>query len=238
MPGSRGGLDLWVSEWKDGHYQQPQNLGDKVNTRGDEKFPFVDGVNQLFYATDGRSGLGGMDIYRHDMASGLTELLGAPINSHADDFAYFVDDAGMGFLSSNRDEDVDRIFRVKMGEVTAPFEVTLVACDGLAVANQPMVVHDTYTDARKEVVSSPEGVVRFDAPLGHMMALRFAGNGELAPFELEGLRAADKVLYQDQAVLTYDQPQNDLAVRLEPNKAITEPLAVTFLARTWNTNPC
>ena len=59
-----------------------------------------------------------MDIYRHDMASGLTELLGAPINSHADDFAYVVDDAGMG-LSSNRDEDVDRIFRVKMGEVTA-----------------------------------------------------------------------------------------------------------------------
>ena len=228
MPGSRGGLDLWVSEWKDGQYQQPQNLGDKVNTRGDEKFPFVDGVNQLFYSTDGRSGLGGMDIYRHDMASGLTELLGAPINSHADDFAYFVDDAGMGFLSSNRDEDVDRIFRVKMGEVTAPFEVTLVTCDGLAVANQPIVVHDTYTDARKEVMSSPEGVVRFDAPLGHMMALRFAGNGELAPFDLEGLRAADKVLYQDQAVLTYDQPQNDLAVRLEPNKAITEPLAVTF----------
>ena len=51
---------------------------------------------------------------------------------------------------------------------------------------------------------------------------------ELAPFELEGLRAADKVLYQDQAVLTYDQPQNDLAVRLEPNKAILQPLAVTF----------
>ena len=118
-----------------------------------------------------------MDIYRHDMASGLTELLGAPINSHADDFAYVVDDAGMGFLSSNRDEDVDRIFRVKMGEVTAPFEVTLVTCDGLAVANQPIVLHDTYTDARKEVVSSPEGVVSFDAPLGHMMALRFAGNG-------------------------------------------------------------
>ena len=85
MPGSRGGLDLWVSEWKDGKYQQPQNLGDKVNTRGDEKFPFVDGVNQLFYSTDGRSGLGGMDIYRHDLASGLTELLGAPINSYADD---------------------------------------------------------------------------------------------------------------------------------------------------------
>ena len=228
MPGSRGGLDLWVSEWKDGKYQQPQNLGDKVNTRGDEKFPFVDGVNQLFYSTDGRSGLGGMDIYRHDLASGLTELLGAPINSYADDFAYIVNDAGLGFLSSNRDEDVDRIFRVKMGEVTAPFEVTLVTCDGHVVANQPIVVHDTYTDVRKEVATSPEGVVRFDAPLGHMMALRFAGNGELASFDLEGLRAADKVLYRDQAVLYYDQPQNDLAVRLEPNKAITEPLAVTF----------
>jgi hypothetical protein len=80
MPGSRGGLDLWVSEVVNGEYGEPRNLGEKVNTRGDETFPFVDGVNQLYYSTNGRRGLGGLDVYRHDMASGLTELLGRPIN--------------------------------------------------------------------------------------------------------------------------------------------------------------
>lgn len=228
MPGTRGGLDLWISERGEDGFGQPRNLGDKVNTRGDEKFPFVDGVNQLFYSTDGRSGLGGLDIYRHDLATGLTELLGQPINSYADDFAFNVNGQGMGFLSSNRDKEVDQIYRVHMGELKANYEVEFVTCDGEPIANQPMVLHDLYTDTQIKVVSSQEGIVSFEAALGHQMELEFKGNELHAPYTLTGMRPADKVLYNEKVVLGYHNPTNHLMVRLEPHRPIKEPLAVTF----------
>ena len=228
MPGSRGGLDLWVSEVVNGEYGQPRNLGEKVNTRGDETFPFVDGVNQLYYSTNGRRGLGGLDVYRHDMASGLTELLGQPINSFADDFAFNVNDEGEGFVSSNRVEEVDRLYRVQMGDIVAQFEIELVACDGTPLSNEALALTDEYTDAQTKVMSDSRGVVRFDAPLGHRMSLGFMGNDAHDGFVMEGLRSAEKGLVRQTNVLDYKNPTSQLQVRLDPDREIREPLSVTF----------
>jgi outer membrane protein OmpA-like peptidoglycan-associated protein len=109
MPGGYGGVDLYrCSVSADFTFGEPENLGPKVNTEGDEMFPYVHPSNQmLFFASDGRVGLGGMDIYlaqiKANQTFGKVMNLGAPINSAGDDIAFIMDeDQKHGYFSSNR----------------------------------------------------------------------------------------------------------------------------------------
>jgi outer membrane protein OmpA-like peptidoglycan-associated protein len=105
MPGSIGGTDLWkVAVHSDGSYGKPENLGDKINTSGDENFPFVTADAVLYFASNGASGFGGLDIFSVDLNKGGTPSnLGSPVNSEKDDFAFtFNKEKQIGYLSSNR----------------------------------------------------------------------------------------------------------------------------------------
>ena len=113
-PGSLGGVDIWkVSINEDGTYGEPQNLGNKVNTEGHESFPFIADDNKtLYFASSGKQGLGGMDVFKIDLTEGDATNLGKPVNSEKDDFAFtFNGVKGAGFLSSNRSGN-DDIFAV------------------------------------------------------------------------------------------------------------------------------
>jgi tetratricopeptide (TPR) repeat protein len=109
MTGTHGQSDLWkVKINDDGSFGTPENLGDTINTEGKETFPFVTDENELYYATDGQPGLGGLDIFMSRLnADGTLTApinIGAPANSPQDDFAYLIDTkTRKGFLSSNRD---------------------------------------------------------------------------------------------------------------------------------------
>lgn len=106
MPGGYGGFDLYVCDKKDSIWSKPINLGPKVNSPGDEFYPFVDNLNTLFFSSNGKGGLGGFDIFNIDLNRSIAtaENLGAPINSNADDFSYIkYTKADKGFFSSNRD---------------------------------------------------------------------------------------------------------------------------------------
>lgn len=109
IPGTQGMSDLWYVEiLGGGHYGTPVNLGETINTEARENFPFISEKNILYFSTDGRSGLGGLDIFYTPLDDkGMpTEIfaLGAPINSSKDDFGFIIDEgAHMGYLSSNRD---------------------------------------------------------------------------------------------------------------------------------------
>ena len=61
-PDGIGGLDLYYSNWKNGYWEDPVNLGPEVNTEGNETYPFINETGELFFASDGRNGLGGKDI--------------------------------------------------------------------------------------------------------------------------------------------------------------------------------
>ncbi len=105
--GGYGQSDLYKVAITEEGFGQPINLGDKINTEGRESFPFITADNELYFSTDGRPGLGGMDIYATQInADGsFTEIqnVGAPANSPQDDFAYYIDATSRkGFLSSNR----------------------------------------------------------------------------------------------------------------------------------------
>jgi outer membrane protein OmpA-like peptidoglycan-associated protein len=107
MEGGIGGLDLYVAKkGTDGQWGTPTNLGDKINTKGNEMFPFVNNEGLLFFSSNGRDGLGGLDIYEvkfKDGKPGKVYNMGKPINSAADDFGIvFTDDSKAGYLSSNR----------------------------------------------------------------------------------------------------------------------------------------
>lgn len=107
MPGSIGSFDLFeVAINNDGTYGTPKNLGPTINTSGREQFPFLNASNQLFFASDGHLGYGGLDIFQSNFTNNqFTEPinLGTPINSNFDDFALIVSSNGKGYFSSNRD---------------------------------------------------------------------------------------------------------------------------------------
>jgi outer membrane protein OmpA-like peptidoglycan-associated protein len=110
-PGGNGGSDLYYSEWKDGRWDDPLNLGPSINTAGNESYPFVNSAGELFFSSDGHGGLGGKDIF-FSKSVGSAWLppvpVDPPINSEFDDFA-FISDSLMkeGFFSSNRDRTID-----------------------------------------------------------------------------------------------------------------------------------
>ncbi|WP_426484542.1 OmpA family protein [Flavobacterium sp. 2] len=109
MPGTVGQSDIYkVSVNADGSYGTPENLGKTINTEGKETFPYVTDDNEIYFASDGHPGLGGLDVFVGDIDSDGTisniQNLGADINSPKDDFAYFIDPVSrLGYFSSNKD---------------------------------------------------------------------------------------------------------------------------------------
>ncbi len=109
MPGTIGQSDLFkVKLNDDGSYGIPENLGKTINTEGRETFPFVNDENEIYFASDGHPGVGGLDVFVSNINANGTfsdvQNLGADINSPKDDFAYLIDTKSRrGFFTSNRD---------------------------------------------------------------------------------------------------------------------------------------
>jgi outer membrane protein OmpA-like peptidoglycan-associated protein len=121
MPKGFGGTDLYkIKVSKDGSANgNPENLGNKINTEGNEMFPMVSG-NTMYFSSNGHVGLGQLDVYASTIGttgelSKITNL-GAPINTGADDFGLVLNKDNKGYLSSNREGGVgeDDIYSVKM----------------------------------------------------------------------------------------------------------------------------
>ena len=110
MPGSIGGVDIWkVVVTENGSFGKPENLGKKINTEGNESFPFITADNFLYFSSDAKQGLGGMDIYKIDLKAGTeAKNVGKPVNSDKDDFSFsFNENKNFGFVASNRNGNDD-----------------------------------------------------------------------------------------------------------------------------------
>lgn len=121
MPGTIGQSDIYkVTINDDGTYGTPENLGKGINTEGRETFPFITEKNELYFASDGHPGLGGMDVFvskaRQDGSFKEVLNVGEPLNSSKDDFGLlFNTNTKIGYVTSNRDGGVggDDIYKVK-----------------------------------------------------------------------------------------------------------------------------
>ena len=108
--GGFGGMDIWMSEFRNGLWNTPVNLGPMVNTSGNEQTPFLDYDGRtLFFASDTHPGFGGYDLFKvvHLSESwtdwSIPENLGLPANSIRDDrYFYHVKDSNTGFISTDR----------------------------------------------------------------------------------------------------------------------------------------
>ncbi|MFN7118065.1 MAG: OmpA family protein, partial [Saprospiraceae bacterium] len=112
MPGGYGGRDLYFVEKKNGVWSKPINLGPDVNTEKNEAFPFLHESGVLFFASDGHSGYGGLDLFMIDLSSriwGKVTNLGKPFNSSQDDLGLILNAEGTrGYFSSNREGGVGK----------------------------------------------------------------------------------------------------------------------------------
>ena len=110
-PGGTGGKDLYYSVYKsNGKWGLPRNMGNSVNTPWDEMSPFIhfDGKT-LYFSSDGRPGMGGLDIYFTRMLEDSTwtepKNLGYPINTFNDEMGLIIESGGQkAYFSSKRDE--------------------------------------------------------------------------------------------------------------------------------------
>lgn len=107
MPGGKGGFDIWRVRLTAAGLGGVENLGEPINTPGDEMFPTFRPNGDLYFSSNGHPGLGGLDIFiaRYDKNSRkvVLEHPGYPLNSQADDFGMTFEGAhNRGFFSSNR----------------------------------------------------------------------------------------------------------------------------------------
>lgn len=106
MPGGFGKTDLYKSELVMGQWSKPENLGPTINTEGKEMFPYVDKDGTLFFSSDGRPGIGSLDIYAasaDENGNYMVVSFGSPLNSNYDDFGLIVkSDSLSGYFTSNR----------------------------------------------------------------------------------------------------------------------------------------
>jgi outer membrane protein OmpA-like peptidoglycan-associated protein len=121
MPGTLGQSDLFKAEiYENGTFGKPENLGPTVNTAGRETFPFLNDDDEIYFASDGHPGVGGLDIFvakvKPDGTYDKVQNIGIDINSPKDDFAYWIDTkSNNGFFTSNRDggKGYDDIYKLK-----------------------------------------------------------------------------------------------------------------------------
>jgi outer membrane protein OmpA-like peptidoglycan-associated protein/tetratricopeptide (TPR) repeat protein len=106
MPGTLGGMDLWVCSLENGKWGKAENLGPNINTKGNEVFPTLGQDGTLYFSSNGWDGLGGLDLYSATASKdkwGAASNMNAPFNSPMDDFGISLDkESKTGYFSSNR----------------------------------------------------------------------------------------------------------------------------------------
>ncbi len=180
------GMDLFmITKMKDGSWTAPKNLGDVINTKGNEKTPFLHTDSKtLYFSSNAHPGLGGYDLFytrMDDYGNWMTPVnLGTPINTKYDDYGLIVSlDGKSGFLTSG----------------------TIDAKDGLA---QQIITFPLYEQARPEKVVMMKGTLKDDKgnPLKDgKVEIKNAKTGEITE------ATVDKNTGQYVAVMTIPDPQ-------------------------------
>ncbi|MEG1543732.1 MAG: OmpA family protein [Tannerellaceae bacterium] len=122
--GGYGGKDLFRSRVMGNDFGPMENMGDVINTAGDEMFPYARDSVTLYFASNGHPGMGGLDLFCARMdstGSWKVENMGAPINSMGDDFGItFAGKKESGFFCSNRNDarGSDHLYSFEMPTIT------------------------------------------------------------------------------------------------------------------------
>jgi len=173
MPGGYGKSDLYFSSLSNGQWSKPFNLGPKVNTEGNEFFPFISGDGVVYFASDGHGGLGGLDIYFSVPERGVfnsIENLGYPVNSSKDDFGLALDSTGVkGYFTSNRNggKGNDDIYFLKIKRIPVIIRGTIRDRDTKDVLSDATVsIIDESGETIKTSMTHADGQFEFEVNKG------------------------------------------------------------------------
>lgn len=170
MPGGFGGSDLYRTQ-KDasGNWSKPENLGDKINTEGDEMFPFVETEkNVLYFSSNGHFGLGGLDVFTVSLSQApIVTNMGYPVNTKFDDFAAMAKPSTTkGYFSSNRvggsgSDDIYTYTVLKEAEKARQLEGISKNENGVLVPNAFITLLDNEGYVLDTLTSQADGSFKF-----------------------------------------------------------------------------
>ena len=198
--GGYGGDDIWKAIWSDSAktWLNPENMGAKINSEGNEQFPYERYDGKFFFASDGISGFGGLDIFmitNDDKGKEIIWNLGKPINSGGDDFAITYKNDTTGYFTSNRtggkgDDDIYS-FGYKVESVNIEYLLTgiiygktldrkgKVTDNEIILANSKVVLSDTLGNVYGVDTTDSKGRFRFPAKPEMVYHLKATHSGYL-----------------------------------------------------------
>ena len=172
MPGGKGGVDIYkITRNADGTWGTAENLGDKINTEGNEMFPFYHESGYLFFASNGLPGLGGLDVFTSKITNGQysePQNLGVPINSTKDDFSFVLNkNQSSGYFASNRedgkgDDDIYSFNMLKKFNAGKVIKGVAQDKEGNILANTNVNLYDESGNILKTVLTGENGAYSFD----------------------------------------------------------------------------
>lgn len=175
MPGTLGMSDLYKVSINGDSYGEPENLGPIFNTEARETFPFISDENELYFASDGQLGLGGLDIFVSKMEEDGTfkeiHNVGAPVNGKDDDFALLIDtQTKFGFFTSNREggQGYDDIYKFKENiplQYKCEQTLAIVVLDKETrepIANAQITLMDENMQTIEQVYADEKGAYTFE----------------------------------------------------------------------------
>jgi outer membrane protein OmpA-like peptidoglycan-associated protein len=172
MPGGIGGVDIYrVIRNADGTWGKAENLGEKINTEGNEMFPFVHESGMFFFSSDGRPGLGGLDVFVSQLKNNqFTKVinLGTPVNGSKDDFSFVLNESKTkGYFASNReggkgDDDIYSFNLLKQFQFGKTIKGVAVDKSGEILANVKVELVDNNGKLINTVVTDKNGAYSFD----------------------------------------------------------------------------
>lgn len=172
MPGGKGGVDIYkASRNEDGTWGEAQNLGEKINTEGNEMFPFIHPKGEmLFFASNGHIGLGGLDVFVAQVKPnnfGKVKNLGAPVNGTKDDFSLILDkDEKKGYFASNRtegkgDDDIYSFELLKPFTFGKTIKGKALDKSGTVLAETEIALLDNTGNQLEKVITDADGSYSF-----------------------------------------------------------------------------
>lgn len=182
MPGGYGGKDLWRVSLVE-RSGTLENLGDQINTPGDEVFPYCRFDNVIYFSSDGHAGVGGLDIFKAtQQPSGMwnIENMGIPMNSAADDFGITFGKGESGFFSSNRNDarGYDHIYSFELPDIKVWISGYVLDKDEEPVPNAIIRIVGNDGSNQKEVARN-DGSFKFKLDRGIRYVMLAGAKGYL-----------------------------------------------------------
>lgn len=182
MPGGSGGLDIWRVNLKE-RVGSLENLGEWINTPGNESFPYVRTDSLLYFASDGHPGYGGLDLFCARLTkSGGWQVtnMGRPVNSQGDDFGITFTKGESGFFSSNRGDGrgYDHIYSFELPDLKINIQGWVLDRDEEPVPNAVIRIVGNDGSNQKQL-ARPDGSFSFPLQRGVSYVMMAGAKGYL-----------------------------------------------------------